>query len=34
MHDLGIIVTLAGGLAVALLFGWATQRLDLSTLVG
>ncbi len=34
MHDLGVIVTLAGGLAVALLFGWATQRLGLSTLVG
>jgi CPA2 family monovalent cation:H+ antiporter-2 len=34
MHDLGLIVTLAGGLAVALAFGWATQRLGLSTLVG
>jgi len=34
MHDLPIIVTLAGGLAVALAFGWATQRLGLSTLVG
>jgi CPA2 family monovalent cation:H+ antiporter-2 len=34
MHDLSIIVTLAGGLAVALVFGWATQRLGLSTLVG
>jgi CPA2 family monovalent cation:H+ antiporter-2 len=34
MHDLSIIVTLAGGLAVALAFGWATQRLGLSTLVG
>jgi len=34
MHDLSVIVTLAGGLAVALAFGWATQRLGLSTLVG
>jgi CPA2 family monovalent cation:H+ antiporter-2 len=34
MHDLSIIITLAGGLAVALVFGWATQRLGLSTLVG
>jgi CPA2 family monovalent cation:H+ antiporter-2 len=34
MHDLSVIVTLAGGLAVALVFGWATQRLGLSTLVG
>ena len=34
MHDLSIIVTLAGALAVALLFGWATQRIGLSTLVG
>jgi CPA2 family monovalent cation:H+ antiporter-2 len=34
MHDLSIIVTLAGGLAVALVFGWLTQRLGLSTLVG
>ena len=34
MHDLSIIVTLAGGLAVALALGWATQRLGLSTLVG
>ena len=34
MHDLSIIVTLAGGLAFALAFGWATQRLGLSTLVG
>jgi CPA2 family monovalent cation:H+ antiporter-2 len=33
MHDFSI-VTLAGGLAVALAFGWATQRLGLSTLVG
>jgi CPA2 family monovalent cation:H+ antiporter-2 len=34
MHDLTIIVTLAGALAVALAFGWITQRLGLSTLVG
>jgi len=34
MHDLSVIVTLAGGLAVALAFGWVTQRLGLSTLVG
>jgi CPA2 family monovalent cation:H+ antiporter-2 len=34
VHDLSIIVTLAGGLAVALAFGWVTQRLGLSTLVG
>ncbi len=34
MHDLSIIITLAGALAVALAFGWITQRLGLSTLVG
>ena len=34
MHDLSLITTLAGGLAVALVFGWLTQRLGLSTLVG
>ena len=34
MHDLTIISLLAGGLAFALLFGWITQRLGLSTLVG
>ena len=34
MHDLTVIVTLFGGLAVALVFGWVTQRLGLSTLVG
>jgi CPA2 family monovalent cation:H+ antiporter-2 len=34
MHDLTIITTLAGGLAVALVLGWMTQRLGLSTLVG
>jgi len=34
MHDLTIVSLLAGGLAFALLFGWITQRLGLSTLVG
>jgi K+:H+ antiporter len=34
MHDLTIISLLAGGLAFALLFGWITHRLGLSTLVG
>src|SRR5688572_29538761 len=34
MHELPIIATLAGALAVALVFGWVTQRLGLSTLVG
>jgi CPA2 family monovalent cation:H+ antiporter-2 len=34
MHDLSIIVTLAGALAVALVAGWATRRIGLSTLVG
>jgi len=34
MHHLDIVVTLAGGLAVALLFGALTRRLGLSTLVG
>jgi K+:H+ antiporter len=34
MHDLSVIVTLAGALAVALVFGAITQRLGLSTLVG
>lgn len=34
MHDLTVIVTLTGALAVALAFGWATQRIGLSTLVG
>jgi len=34
MHDLSVIVTLAGALAVALALGWLTQRLGLSTLVG
>jgi CPA2 family monovalent cation:H+ antiporter-2 len=34
MHDLSIIVMLASALAVALVMGWITQRLGLSTLVG
>ncbi len=34
MHDISLIITLAGGLAVALLFGAATRRLGLTTLVG
>jgi CPA2 family monovalent cation:H+ antiporter-2 len=34
MHDLSVITTLAGGLAFALVLGWITQRLGLSTLVG
>jgi CPA2 family monovalent cation:H+ antiporter-2 len=34
MHELPIIATLAGALAVALAFGWATRSLGLSTLVG
>ncbi|MBI2296598.1 MAG: cation:proton antiporter [Betaproteobacteria bacterium] len=34
MSDVSIIATLAGALAVALVFGWATQRIGLSTLVG
>ncbi|WP_428424264.1 cation:proton antiporter [Methylibium sp.] len=34
MHDLTLIVTLAGGLAFALLLGALTRRLGLSTLVG
>ena len=34
MHDLTIITTLTGALAVALVLGWMTQRLGLSTLVG
>jgi CPA2 family monovalent cation:H+ antiporter-2 len=34
MHDLTVIVTLTGGLAVALVLGWITQRIGLSTLVG
>ena len=34
MHDISLIVTLTAALAFALLFGWITQRLGLSTLVG
>jgi CPA2 family monovalent cation:H+ antiporter-2 len=34
MHDLSVIITLAGALAVALVFGGITQRLGLTTLVG
>ena len=34
MHDLDLIVTLAGGLAAALAFGYVTQRLGLSPIVG
>lgn len=34
MHDIAALSTLAGGLAVALVLGWVTQRLGLSTLVG
>ncbi|HET7863158.1 MAG TPA: cation:proton antiporter, partial [Burkholderiaceae bacterium] len=34
MHHLAIVITLAGGLAVALLLGALTRRLGLSTLVG
>ena len=34
MHDITLITTLAGALAVALLLGWLTQHIGLSTLVG
>ena len=34
MHDIAALSTLAGGLASALVLGWITQRLGLSTLVG
>ncbi len=34
MHDIAALSTLAGGLAAALVLGWITQRLGLSTLVG
>ena len=34
MHDLHVIVTLTGALAAALVLGWITQRIGLSTLVG
>lgn len=34
MHNLDLIITLAGGLAAALAFGYVTQRLGLSPIVG
>ena len=34
MHDVGLILTLAGGLASALVCGYVTHRLGLSPLVG
>ncbi len=34
MHELDIIPTLVGGLGAALLFGYATQRLGMSPIVG
>jgi CPA2 family monovalent cation:H+ antiporter-2 len=34
MHDAGIVLTLAGGLGAALIFGYITQRLGLSPIVG
>jgi CPA2 family monovalent cation:H+ antiporter-2 len=34
MHDISLITTLAGALAVALVMGYLTQRIGLSTLVG
>jgi CPA2 family monovalent cation:H+ antiporter-2 len=34
MHDLSLILTLAGGLTAALLFGYVTHRLGLSPIVG
>src|SRR5262249_42174930 len=34
MHNLDLILTLTGGLAAALVFGYVTQRLGLSPLVG
>ena len=34
MHDLDLIMTLTGGLAAALAFGYVTQRLGLSPIVG
>lgn len=34
MHDITLVVTLTAALAVALVLGWVTQRLGLSTLVG
>lgn len=34
MHDLNVLITFAGGLAVALVLGFAAQRLRLSPIVG
>jgi CPA2 family monovalent cation:H+ antiporter-2 len=34
MHDLALILTITGGFTAALLFGYATQRLGLSPIVG
>ncbi len=34
MHDLSVLITFAGGLAAALVFGYAAQRLRLSPIVG
>src|SRR6476469_5578231 len=34
MHDLDLILTLTAGLATALVFGYITQRLGLSPIVG
>jgi CPA2 family monovalent cation:H+ antiporter-2 len=34
MHDLSLIITLTGGLAAAVVFGWITRRLGQSTLLG
>src|SRR5213594_2727758 len=34
MHNLDLIITLTGGLAAALLLGFATHRLGLSPIVG
>ncbi|WP_181179390.1 cation:proton antiporter [Methylibium rhizosphaerae] len=34
MHDLTVITTLVGALLAALLLGWLTQRIGLSTIVG
>ncbi|CAH2030710.1 cation:proton antiporter [Trichlorobacter ammonificans] len=34
MHDLGLIMTITGGFTAALLFGYLTQRLGMSPIVG
>ena len=34
MHNLDLILTLSGGLSAALIFGYVTQRLGLSPIVG